>query len=86
MASGGASLRLAGVQGNSLRRWALPAIVVLACALRLAGLARESFWFDEAYSVAFARYPVDPASFVRLVGPVYTVFLHYWLHIADTDF
>ena len=67
------------------QRWAVWAAVALALAVRLWGLDKESFWFDEAYSVALARYPVRLSSLVELVGPVYTLFLHGWLYLGDTD-
>lgn len=63
----------------------LLALLALALALRLWGLGRESLWFDEAYSVAFARDRVSPATFIYLVAPAYHAFLHFWLWLGEVD-
>ena len=70
---------------SSAGRWAAGALVAGALAVRLWGLGRESLWFDEAYSLMLARWPVRPSSIVDLVGPVYTLFLHCWLWLGEAD-
>ena len=70
------------------QRWALLGVMALALGVRLWGLARESLWFDEAYSVAFGRQPLAAFSLINLQGMpfadrnLYDLFLHFWLLIA----
>ena len=70
---------------SHVSRIAILAVLALALALRLWGLGNESLWFDEAYSVAFARDRVSPATFVYLVAPAYHAFLHFWLWLGEAD-
>ncbi|MCG2767708.1 MAG: glycosyltransferase family 39 protein [Anaerolineae bacterium] len=59
--------------------------------LRLYRLTAESFWFDEAYSVAFAARPLWDFSPFRLEGPPFTdrnlyhLLLHFWLWLGRED-
>ena len=59
------------------------ALFVLAAALRFSGLERQSFWYDEAVSVALARHPIADllAGRIRDEGnpPLYPVLLHLWM-------
>jgi mannosyltransferase len=63
-----------------------------ALLLRLYRLTAESFWFDEAYAVAFAARPLQDFSPFRLEGPPYTdrnlyhLLLHFWLDLGREDF
>ncbi|WIG59804.1 MAG: hypothetical protein OJF49_002551 [Ktedonobacterales bacterium] len=66
-------------------RWplALAALLVVGAALRLVGMARQSLWLDEAFSVYLAahRFP-DILSFVVSSDahpPLYYLLLHLWL-------
>ncbi len=72
------------------RFWLL-ALLLLALLLRLYSLGRESFWFDESYSVAFATRPLHELSLFHLAGlpfsdrNFYHLLLHFWLPIAQSD-
>jgi mannosyltransferase len=56
--------------------------------IRLVGLDRLSFWFDEAWAVWYSRQPV--AALVNSTyeqsfhPPLYYVLLHYWLLVGDS--
>jgi mannosyltransferase len=58
-------------------------LTALAAALRFSGLGRQSFWYDEAVSVALARHPIAEllAGHVKDQGnpPLYPVLLHLWM-------
>jgi hypothetical protein len=64
------------------REWAVfLAIVIIGLALRAWGIGRESYWLDEAYSVAIAR--LSPAGTIAETAkdvhpPFYYLLLHYW--------
>ena len=75
-----------------MRRYA-PAIVLLflSFALRTAGLQTQSYWYDEGYSVMFARN--DPAAIVtqaarlELNTPLHYLALKLWMGLAgDNEF
>ncbi len=93
MAHGQGEAMLAAKLGHNrqAQRWALFGVMALAVGLRLWGLARESLWFDEAYSVAFGRQPLAAFSLISLQGMpfadrnLYDLFLHFWLLIAGGD-
>jgi 4-amino-4-deoxy-L-arabinose transferase-like glycosyltransferase len=68
---------------------ALAAVLLLAGALRIHHLDRESFWLDESFSALIA-----PTSLTHIVHetmddvhpPLYYVALHYWVRLAgDTE-
>ncbi len=71
-------------------RWALPAILVLALALRLFHLGTESLWLDEGVSVRIARLPL--ADLIRAASsdvhpPLYYLLLHFWIRVfGDSEF
>jgi mannosyltransferase len=67
---------------------------LLLTLLALNELGRQSFWRDEIASVLFASAPVE--ELVRIVGrdravadvpfmAVYTLLLHFWLKVAETE-
>lgn len=64
------------------------ALTVLGLALRFYHLGVESFWFDEADLIAQARAPALQilTSFTQAGanGPLYTLFLHFWIQLAGT--
>ncbi len=67
---------------------ALLAILSAATVLRFYGLATESFWFDEAYSVWVARHSVRwhlLLSTQRIFPPLYYLLLHFWLKLGTSD-
>jgi mannosyltransferase len=59
------------------------ALSALAAALRFSGLGRQSFWYDEAVSVALARHPIADLLAGRIKDqgnpPLYPVLLHLWM-------
>jgi mannosyltransferase len=59
------------------------ALAALAAALRFSGLDRQSFWYDEAVSVALARHPIADLLTGRIKDqgnpPLYPVLLHLWM-------
>jgi len=64
-------------------------VLALAAGLRLYGLAAESFWFDEAYSVWVARHSVAwhiALSTQRIFPPLYYLCLHFWLRLGGSEF
>jgi mannosyltransferase len=66
------------------------ALTALAAALRFSGLGRQSFWYDEAVSVALARHPVADLLTGRIRDqgnpPLYPVLLHGWMALfGDSD-
>ncbi len=80
-------------RGFSLEAFPLvPALIAgVALLLRLYRLTAESFWFDEAYSVAFAARPLWDFSPFRVEGPPFTdrnlyhLLLHFWLWLGRED-
>ena len=72
------------VPGLSPRALAL-ALTALAAALRLSGLGRQSFWYDEAVSVALARHPIADLLTGRIKDqgnpPLYPALLHLWMRL-----
>ena len=69
----------------------LAAILLLAAVLRLYGLGSESFWYDEAYSVAFAHRSLHELSLTHFAGlpfsdrNLYHLFLHFWIQLGEGD-
>ncbi|NOZ04885.1 MAG: hypothetical protein GXP41_00835 [Chloroflexi bacterium] len=69
----------------------LAAILLLAAALRLYTLGSESFWYDEAYSVAFAHRSLQELSLTHFAGlpfsdrNLYHLFLHFWIQLGEGD-
>lgn len=65
----------------------LLAIIVatyLAGKLRLSGLAEKSIWFDESFSILFAREPLTQTLYLcknDVMPPFYFVLLHFWLRL-----
>jgi uncharacterized membrane protein len=62
--------------------WCLPALLLLAAALRLAYLGNANFWTDEAWTLWLVRMRLsDILNLVRHIDfhpPLYYLFLHYW--------
>ncbi|MBC7262802.1 MAG: glycosyltransferase family 39 protein [Chloroflexi bacterium] len=68
---------------------ALLGILLLAAVLRLGGLASESLWYDEAYSVWVARHDLAwqiAMSIERIYPPTYYLLLHIWMFLGDSEF
>lgn len=62
--------------------------MLVALALRVAGLGRKSIWFDEAASVGFAALPLPDvlrATANDVNPPLYYVLLHVWLPVAGNS-
>ncbi|MCX7766875.1 MAG: glycosyltransferase family 39 protein, partial [Candidatus Sumerlaeia bacterium] len=65
----------------------LLAIIVatyLAGKLRLSGLAEKSIWFDESFSILFAREQLAQTLHLcknDVMPPLYFVLLHFWLRL-----
>src|SRR5437868_2291127 len=75
----------------ALRRFALPAILLLATFLRLWHINRESLWFDEAATVHIVNKPL--AQMFGLIKsdertpPLHYVILHAWIMLfGDSEF
>ncbi|MBI3944093.1 MAG: glycosyltransferase family 39 protein [Chloroflexi bacterium] len=58
------------------------AILCGAFALRLYGLARQSLWWDEAFSIQLARQPLSAITFGDFHPPLYHYLLHFWINLA----
>jgi mannosyltransferase len=74
-------------RGN--RRAILALVLAGAALLRFYALSRESFWFDEAYSVWVARHSVSwhvALSTQRIFPPLYYLCLHFWLALGSSEF
>ncbi|MBC7225231.1 MAG: glycosyltransferase family 39 protein, partial [Anaerolineae bacterium] len=82
---------------ESALAWGL--LVGVALALRLAGLASESLWYDEAWSVAIARESLPWIAVLRVPGwpwplpytgsgggLLYHLVLHFWLAVGQGPF
>jgi len=82
-------IRLRSVAQEQKGHLVLLLMLTLAAALRLYGLATESFWFDEAYSVWVARHSVGwhiALSTQRIFPPLYYLCLHFWLKLGSSEF
>ena len=81
--NGRAAVRAAVKSGHS---WLKVAVVALAFALRVAGLAFQSLWRDEVDAIRFATRAWDQVLGMFLEpgqnGPLYYLLLRPWLHIA----
>lgn len=66
-------------------RGLLLALTALAAALRFSALSQQSFWYDEAVSVALARNPIGDLLSGRIKDlgnpPLYPVLLHLWMQL-----
>jgi hypothetical protein len=67
----------------------LSAILLLAFAVRIAGLTSQSLEYDEGYTILFAQRDL-PALFIgaaqlELNTPLHYVLLHYWMILAGTS-
>lgn len=63
-------------------------LLLLGHALRVAGLERQSLWFDEAFSVQTAGLPIVDLLRANLVDahpPLYYLFLSGWLTLAGAS-
>src|SRR5690554_3881220 len=64
----------------------LGAIIVAGAVIRLTGLNRQSLWFDEVDVVVRAQRPLrdilDTFTATGENGPVYNLFLWFWIRIA----
>lgn len=69
-------------------RWLLPvalALLLLACALRLARLGEQAVWWDEAWSIWVAQQPFDQTTELTardVHPPLYQWALHGWVRLA----
>lgn len=68
--------------------WALlAAVVLLAAALRLWGLADRSFWYDEAAQLTMAEYAKNPADLFNLDysndPPLFPLLVRFWVAAVD---
>jgi len=73
------------VSAETLSAIALAAILLLAAALRLAGLDRLSLWADEGYSVALSSLSareIVAGTAAAQHPPLYYLFLAGWIHLA----
>lgn len=75
-------------QAGSRKPLVLFAVVFLAYALRVTGLGRESLWYDEAFTLRFARRPFG-AMLALLVRdawdpPVYPTAIWTWVRIVGS--
>src|SRR3990170_1864495 len=63
------------------------AILLVGFALRLNGLGTQSIWYDESYSIALAREPVDDIwnNIIADHVPLYFWLLHLWLRLAGSS-
>lgn len=64
-------------------------ILVVALALRLAGLGAESAWIDEGYSLALARHSIQEIIIGTAADqhpPLYYLILHLWLLLGENIF
>ena len=67
------------------------AIITLGAALRIWSPAmRADLWYDETYSLIVAQRPLGQMMHLLLVGgdtnpPLYTILLHFWLKLGDSD-
>jgi mannosyltransferase len=63
----------------------LALLTVLAAGLRLSGLTLQSFWYDEAVSVALAQHPLADLLTGRIKDagnpPLYPALLHLWMGV-----
>jgi mannosyltransferase len=62
--------------------WAVFALTAVALALRLTGLARESVWIDEAFTVNSAHQSLAAilaAAKTDVHPPLYALFMHFWV-------
>lgn len=62
----------------------LPGLAGLALALRVFRIGRQSLWYDEAFSLTVARWPIDQMKERILAGsadhpPLYYYLLHLWM-------
>jgi len=66
-------------------------IIALAAGLRLYRLGAESLWYDEAFSVSLAQWPLDALLRIVDIGlrstdrNLYNILLHVWIGIAGTS-
>ena len=65
-----------------------PAVVLLAVAVRLCGIAIESLWLDEATSLMLAQ--MDLGDLIRWTAgdihpPLYYALLHYWIALGQSE-
>jgi 4-amino-4-deoxy-L-arabinose transferase-like glycosyltransferase len=63
-------------------------VVLLAAALRLCGIGRESLWLDEATSLMLARMPVREIAAwtaLDLHPPLYYTLLRAWIHLGQSE-
>ena len=70
------------------QRFALVGALVVAVALRLYGIASESIWSDEAFSLMLAR--MDLPTLIKWTSldihpPLYYILLHYWISLGETE-
>jgi uncharacterized membrane protein len=75
---------------RTILRWgSLLLLVLLAYALRIAGLTAQSLWRDEVDALLFSQAPLTSLaySFTRpgWNGPLYYVFLRLWVALAGSD-
>ena len=78
--------RIVRAVAKSKHSWMMSGVVILAFALRVAGLDFQSLWRDEVDAVRFATRAWDQVFGMFLEpgqnGPLYYLMLRPWLHIA----
>lgn len=82
------SVALAGRVARLVRRLALPALIVMAVALRFIGIGDESLWLDEGDTVRVAQLPLAELVANRFaVGhpPLYFSLLALWVRLCGTS-
>ncbi len=61
-------------------------ILALGAVLRIVNLGADSIWLDEAYSIQFARLPlqqlIDETASSDVHPPLYYLLLHYWIKLC----
>lgn len=68
--------------------WAMLALTLLAAALRLSGLARESVWIDEAFTANSAQQSLGAilaAAKTDVHPPLYALFMHFWVRMCGSS-
>jgi len=63
-------------------------LIALATALRLAGIARESIWLDEATSLMLARMTLPElirTTSLDVHPPLYYILLHFWISLGQSE-
>ncbi len=79
------------VKGASVaeRPLVLPVVVAVGTALRFFRIGQQSFWYDEAASVALAVHPVGDLALGRAKDlgnpPLFPVLLHAWISLVGAD-